>query len=62
MRRHIDFIAVFFIAVVMAGFSQAASWKLPDAADSVRLQKAANVQSCPISREVLASLADILNQ
>jgi hypothetical protein len=63
-RRHIDFFAVFFIGAAMAGFSQSASFWGPDAMDSVRLQKVANIDSCPlaVSREVLSRIAYYLNQ
>ena len=64
MRRHIDLIAVFFIAVVMIGFSQARNITLPDI-NVVRAQNVVvtnNNDPCPIAREVLASLADFLNQ
>jgi hypothetical protein len=60
-RRHIDFLAVLFLAVVMAAFSKASSVLLPPA-DVVRMQNAVNVDSCPISREVLMRLEDILNR
>ena len=54
-RRHIDFFAVLFIAVVMAAFSELGSLKLPDLRDSVRFQNAlVNDDSCPINREILA--------
>jgi len=61
-RQHIDFFAVFFIAVVMIGFSQAASLRLPDAMDSVRLQNVTNAGSCPIQREVLSRIAYFLDR
>ncbi len=62
MRRHIDFIAVFFIAAVMAAFSQAPSLRFPSAVNRVRLHNASNTAPCPLSREVFASLADFLEQ
>jgi hypothetical protein len=61
-RRNIDFLAVFFIAVVMLGFSKAASVRLPEVMDSIQMQNAVSVDSCPIQREVLSRIAYILNQ
>lgn len=62
LSRNFDFIAVFFIAVIMLGFSQAAAIKVPDVADTIRFQSAinANTQSCPI--QVLSRIANFLNQ
>ena len=55
LRQHIDFVAVLFIAVVMAVFSELGSLKLPDFRESVRFQKAlVNNDSCPFNREFLA--------
>jgi len=59
-RRHIDFLAVFFLAVVMAAFSKASSVQPPDL-DVIRLQNAVNSQSCPLS-QALARLDNILNR
>jgi len=59
-RRHIDFLAVFFLAVVMAAFSKASSVPPPDL-DVIRLQNAVNSQSCPLS-QALARLDNILNR
>jgi len=59
-RRHIDFLAVCFLAIVMAAFSQASSLRLPDL-DAIRMQNAVNVESCPLSR-ALARLDNILNR
>ena len=59
-RRHIDFLAVFFLAIVMAAFSKASSLRLPDL-DVVRMQNAVNAESCPLSR-ALAHLDNILNR
>lgn len=61
-RRHIDFIAVLFIAAVMIGFSKAPSLRIPDAVDTIRLQNAISSDPCPISREILSRLAYILNR
>jgi hypothetical protein len=59
-RRHIDFLAVLFLAIVMAAFSKASSLRLPDV-DAIRMQNAVNVESCPLSR-ALARLDNILNR
>ncbi|HEV2687118.1 MAG TPA: hypothetical protein VGV35_01150 [Bryobacteraceae bacterium] len=65
MRRHIDFFAVIFIALVMMAFSKAATMKpLPADVYSIRVQNAANAansDACPIS-QAMASLASILDQ
>jgi hypothetical protein len=56
-RRHIDFVAVFFIAIALLAFSSLASLRLPDVRDSIRLQNAiVNIDSCPTTREVLTRL------
>jgi hypothetical protein len=59
-RKHIDFLAVFFVAVVMAAFSKASSVRPPDV-EVIRLQNAVNSQSCPLS-QALAHLENILNR
>jgi hypothetical protein len=59
-RRHIDFLAVFFLAIVMAAFSNASSLRPPDV-DAIRMQNAVNVESCPLSR-AFARLDNILNR
>ena len=62
-RRNIDFLAVLLIAVLMLGFSKAASLRFPaDVMDSIQMQNAVSVDSCPIQREVLSRIAYILNQ
>jgi hypothetical protein len=54
-RRHIDFVAVFFIAIALLAFSSLSSLRLPDLRDSVRFQNAlVNLRSCPTTREVFA--------
>jgi hypothetical protein len=54
-RRHIDFVAVFFLAVTLLAFSKLSSLRVPDLGDSIRLQKAlVNMDSCPTTRQVLA--------
>ena len=56
-RRHIDFVAVFFIAIALLGFSKLPSLRFPDLRDSVRFQNAlVNIHSCPTTRAVLAHL------
>jgi hypothetical protein len=56
-RQHIDFVAVFFIAVALLVFSQLSSLRVPDLENSIQLQKAiVNTQACPTAREVLARL------
>jgi hypothetical protein len=56
-RRHIDFVAVFFIAVALLAFSKLSSLRLPDLRESIRFQNAiVNIDSCPTTRAVLANL------
>ena len=56
-RQHVDFVAVFFIAVALLAFSQLSSLRVPDLGDSIQLQKAiVNSQACPTAREVFAHL------
>jgi hypothetical protein len=56
-RRHIDFVAVFFIAVALFAFSKLASLRVPDLSDSVRVQNAiVNIDSCPTTRAVVRAL------
>jgi hypothetical protein len=56
-RQHVDFFAVFFIAVALLAFSQLSSLRVPDLENSIQLQKAiVNTQACPTAREVLARL------
>jgi hypothetical protein len=63
LRWNIDFLAVLFIAVVMLGFSKMASLRIPsDVLDSIQMQNAVSVDSCPIRNEVLSRIAYILNQ
>ena len=63
LRWNIDFLAVLFIAVVMFGFSKIASLRIPaDVVDSIQMQNAVSVDSCPIRNEVLSRIAYILNQ
>ena len=58
--RNVDFLAVLLIAIAMLGFSKAASLRVPEVMDSIQLQDAVSVDSCP--REVLSRIAYILNQ
>ena len=60
LRRHIDVLAIFFLAVMMAAFSKASSVRLTDV-DAVRVQNAVNAESCPLTR-ALARLDYILNR
>jgi hypothetical protein len=60
-KRNIDFLAVFFIAVAMLGFSKASSLRLAEPIESIQLQKVGNVDSCPFN-EALSRIAYILNQ
>ena len=60
--RNIDFLAVFVIAVAMLGFSKAAALKLPEAMDSIQMQNAVSVDSCPIRDKVLSRIAFILDE
>jgi hypothetical protein len=61
-RQHVDFIAVFFIAVALIAFSELSSLRVPDFGDSIHLQKAlVNTQSCPTAREVLAHVLSNLD-
>jgi hypothetical protein len=54
-RQHIDFVAVFVIAVAMLAFSQLASLRVPDFRDSVLFQNAlVNTDPCPVAQHVLA--------
>jgi len=63
LRWNIDFLAVLFIAVVMLGFSEVRSLRIPsDVLDSIQMQNAVSVDSCPIRNEVLSRIAYILNQ
>jgi hypothetical protein len=61
-RQHVDFVAVFFIAVALLAFSQLSSLRVPDLENSIQLQKAiVNTQACPTAREVLAHFFNNLN-
>ena len=58
--RNIDFFAVFFIALAMLGFAEARTWRFQDALDSIRVENAIQVESCPTTSQVLSNLAAIL--
>jgi hypothetical protein len=62
LRWNIDFLAVFFIAVVMLGFSKMPSLGL-DGTNSFQFQNVVNADSCPlqIRDEVLSRIAYILD-
>jgi hypothetical protein len=54
-RRHIDFVAVFVIAVAMLAFSQLASVRVRDFGDSIHFQNAlVNTNPCPVAQHILA--------
>lgn len=61
--RNVDFFAVFLIAVIMLGFSQAAAIKVPDLTNTIQFQRAINAKPnpCPIQREVLSRIDYFLN-
>ena len=57
LRKHIDFVAVFFIAVALLAFSRLSSLRMPDFGDSVHFQSAlVNIDSCPAAQHVLSLL------
>ena len=62
LRWNIDFLAVLLIAVVMLGFSKMPSLRVPELMDSIQMQNAVSVDSCPVRNEVLSRIAYILNQ
>lgn len=63
LRWNIDFFAVLFIAVVMFGFSKMPSLRLsPDAMDSIQIQNAVSGDADSCANEVIARIANILNQ
>jgi hypothetical protein len=55
LGRNIDFFAVFFIALAMLGFAEARTWHFP-ALDSIRVERAIDVERCPISSQVLSNI------
>lgn len=63
-RRNVDFFGVAAIALAMLAFSAARSWHFGldfnDAVDSIRIEKAIDIQTtCPTTRQVLLSLSSI---
>ena len=53
--KHIDFVAIFFLAVTLLAFSRLSSLQAPDLGDSIRFHQAlVNMDSCPTTRQVLA--------
>ena len=60
--RNIDFWAVFFIALAMLGFAEVRQWHLPEALDSIRVEKAIRIERCPMPREIFSSLRAILHR
>jgi hypothetical protein len=60
-NRNVDFLAICIIALVMLGFSRAASLKVPDPIDSIQLQNASSQDRCPLN-QALSRIAYILNQ
>lgn len=61
-RRHVDFFAVFFIAVAMFAIGNLSNLRVSPPAGAVRLQSAVNNDGCRVSQEILSRLADLLNQ
>jgi hypothetical protein len=61
LKQNIDFFAVSAIALAMLGFAEIKSWHFADGLDSIRIEKAIHIESCPISRQTLANLFRILN-
>jgi hypothetical protein len=60
--RNVDVFAVLFIAIVMVGFSKAASLRPPDVMSPIQMQNAMGVDSCPLRDEFLSRIEYILNQ
>jgi len=61
MSRNIDFFAVLMITIAMLGFSKVSALRMPDPLDSIRLENAIHVESCPIPGEVLSRIAYLLH-
>jgi hypothetical protein len=55
--KHIDFVAVLIISLMMLGFAEARSWHFSNALDSIRFQNAIEIERCPLSSQVLSSLS-----
>jgi len=61
-RQHIDFIAVFFIAVALLAYPQLYSLRVRAFRESIQLYKApVNIQSCPTAWEDFAHVFSNLN-
>ncbi len=64
--KNVDFVAVLFITLVMLGMGWVRSWHWQswsnDALDSVRLENAIRVESCPLPRDILSNLFCIMHR
>jgi hypothetical protein len=60
--RNVDFIAVLFITLMMLGLGWARSSHWAEALDSIRVENAIRVESCPLPRGILTSLSCILQR
>ena len=57
LRKHIDFVAIFFIAFALLAFSRLSSLRMSDFGDSVHFQNAlVSIDSCPAAQHVLSLL------
>jgi hypothetical protein len=59
--KNVDFVAVFFISLVMLAFAEVRSWHFTDALDSIRFENAIDIDRCPISQQVLSNLSAIFH-
>jgi hypothetical protein len=55
LGRNIDFFAVSLIALAMLGFAEVRTWQFP-ALDSIRVERAIDIDRCPISSQVLSNI------
>ena len=60
--KNIDVIAVFFIAIVMAGFSQIRSFTPLHEMNLIRFQNTSELKRCPISDGIISRIDYLLNQ
>jgi hypothetical protein len=60
-KQNIDFFAVLSIALAMLGFAEVRSWHFQEALDSIRVEKAIQVERCAISRQVVSNIRSILH-
>jgi hypothetical protein len=64
--KNVDFVAVLFITLVMLLFGRVRSWQGPswptEALDSIRLENAIRVESCPLPRDILSNLFCIMHR